>query len=144
MVRTLLIWLLVLALPAQGAMAATMAFCGPNHHGSTAAASAPHDAHAVHDHEHTVQGQAHSHSADELASDDASAVTSTSTSKNLGQADVQKCSVCASCCSATAVWGTVPKLPVVEPAATIFAEVVSVVPPFTADGPDRPPRIVFA
>jgi len=33
LVRTLLIWLLVLAVPAQGAAAATMAFCGPNHHG---------------------------------------------------------------------------------------------------------------
>lgn len=141
MVRTLLIWLLVLAIPAQGAMAATMAFCGPNHHGSTAAVSAPHDAHAVHgDHEHTAQGQAHT--ADELASD--TAADATSTSKNLGQADVQKCSVCASCCSATAVWGTVLKLPDVETDATVFAEVVSVVQPFTADGPDRPPRIVLA
>jgi hypothetical protein len=141
MVRTLLIWLLVLALPAQGAMAATMAFCGPNHHGSTAAASAPHDGHAVHeDHEHTAQGQAHS--VGDPASDTVSAASPAS--KNLGQADVQKCSVCASCCSATAVWGTVPKLPVVEPATTVFAEVVSVVQPFAADGPDRPPRIVLA
>ncbi len=39
-VRTVLVWLLVLALPMQGAAAATLAFCNPRHHASASAAGA--------------------------------------------------------------------------------------------------------
>ena len=49
LIRTLLIWLLALAIPAQGAAASTMAFCGAGHHGGTAAATAD-DAAAGHVH----------------------------------------------------------------------------------------------
>lgn len=127
MIRALLIWLLAVALPAQGAMAATMAFCGPNHH--ERAAAAPHHAGAAHAH-HAAAGH---HDASALASE-------TTAPDKFAQSDLQKCSVCAACCSAAAMHDATPKLPVLEPAHADFAALRAVVEPFSADGPDRPPR----
>jgi len=141
MLRALLIWLLVLALPAQGAIAATMVFCGPNHHGSAAAATASDDVHAQH-HDHTPTAPVHDHVAGGGTVDTASAESAAP--ERVGQADMKKCSVCASCCSATAIQSTVPKLPVLEPDSMVFATVVPVIEPFVADGPDRPPRPFLA
>lgn len=139
MLRTLLIWLLALALPVQGVMAATMVFCGPNHHDRAAAvahdadaAHQPHDV-AAHSHHEAADGQAQNTAANESAAPD-----------KFVQSDMQKCSVCASCCSAAAIHDTVPKLPVLEPAAAAFAALASAVEPFAADGPDRPPRHLLA
>jgi len=140
MLRTLLVWLLVLALPAQGAMAASMVFCGPNLHSSASSATAlavaqadrtqhEHHDHAPHDAAHAVEGQ---------ASEPASG--GSATPQPFAQGDMQKCSVCASCCSAAAIHGTVPNLPSFEPATAVFASLVPAVEAFTADGPDRPPR----
>jgi len=139
MLRTILIWLLVLALPAQGAIAATMVFCGPSHHGSSvvATSAAVDDAHAEH-HQHSHTTQAHDDVADGGANDSASAESAAPASP--GQADTKKCSVCASCCSANAIHSTAAKLPVLEPGRTLFTIVVPVIEPFAADGPDRPPR----
>jgi hypothetical protein len=139
MARMLLIWLLALALPAQGVMAATMVFCGPNHHDRAAAAS--HDAgsahrslgSAVNSHHEAVDGQAEYTAPGEAAE-----------SETLSPSGMQKCSVCASCCSVSAIHGTVPKLPALEPMAADFAALVPAVEPFTADGPDRPPRHLLA
>jgi hypothetical protein len=137
MLRTLLIWLLVLALPAQGAMAASMAWCGPNHHASASSATAllvdqtahEHHEHAPHDAAHAVEGQA------------GEAVSGGSaTPQPLAQGDMQKCSVCASCCSAAVIHSAEANLPGAEPGATVFATLVPAVEPFAADGPDRPPR----
>jgi hypothetical protein len=141
MVRTLLIWLLVLALPAQGAMAATMAFCGPNHHAAAYAAAAKLGAQAEHEH-HEHATHAAIHVADGQDSETAS--VESATPEPFAQSDMQKCSVCASCCSAAAIQSTVAKLPSFEPAATVFATVAAAVEPFAADGPDRPPRHLLA
>ena len=141
MVRTLLIWLLALALPAQGVIAATMVFCGPNHHDRASVATTAHDADAVHQ---AQDSSAHSHhetadaQAEYTASDEAAAPEKFSAS------GMQKCSVCASCCSAAAIHDTVAKLPVFEPMAADFAVLAPAVEPFAADGPDRPPRYVLA
>jgi len=139
MVRTLLIWLLVLALPAQGAMAATMAFCGPDHHASAAAAELGVPAEHEH-HEHASHSVAHAADGQDLET----ASTGSATPEPFAQSDMQKCSVCASCCSAAAIQSTVPKLPRFEPAAAVFATVPAAVEPYAADGPDRPPRHLLA
>ena len=116
LVRTLLIWLLVLAVPAQGAAAATMAFCGPNHHGSSSArvevsaATSKHSHHGGAESVHEVRSGA---STTMAAADDVPTVM------KVNQASKQKCSVCASCCSMGAILTA-------------------------ADGPDRPPRNVLA
>ena len=133
MVQMLLIWLLALALPAQGVIAATMVFCGPNHHDRAAAAAVAHDADAAHSHPEAADEQAENTASDETAAPD-----------KFPQSGLQKCSVCASCCSAAAIHDTVPKLPVFEPVAAEFAALASAVEPFAADGPDRPPRHLLA
>ena len=50
LIRTLLIWLLMLAIPAQGVAAAAMAFCGPKHHGGGSAVTVDRAASPVHAH----------------------------------------------------------------------------------------------
>ena len=141
MVRTLLIWLLALALPAQGVMAATMIFCGPNHDGRAPAVAAAHHADAAHQLQDS-SARAHDTMADAQAEDTAS--DEAAAPDKFAQSAQQKCSVCASCCSAAAIHDTVPKLPVLEPVAADFAALAPTVEPFAADGPDRPPRHIFA
>jgi hypothetical protein len=129
-VRTFLIWLLVLAVPAQGAAAATMAFCGPNHHGGGFARAEV----GATVSEHTHHGDAVSmHEFDA----DVSAIVKAS------QAAKQQCSVCASCCSLGAILTTVPVVPATDSVPTVFITVVPTVDAFAADGPDRPPRNVL-
>ena len=129
MFRAVLICLLMLALPTQGALAATMAFCGPNHHDRAAGAGAAHHTDSTHAHHAGADGHA-----------EATAAGPTAAPDKFAQSDLQKCSVCASCCSAAAIYDTVPKLPVLEPAVADFVFLVPAVEPFAADGPDRPPR----
>ncbi len=112
--RLTLIWLLALALPAQGLAAATMAFC-PLHHAAPAA----------------LVGLA---AAPEHCGDAASAQ----------QADGHKCSACAAgcaaCCSAAAMHSIA--LQVLEPslAPQVFAAVLGAVKNHSPSGPERPPR----
>ena len=141
MVRTLLIWLLALALPAQGVMAATMVFCGPDHRDQASAAAAAHDAGVAHDAQHfnsQPDPAAQDSHAGEAAADE------TAAPDKFAQSEMQKCSVCAACCSAAAIHDTLPKLTAIAPAAVDFAALEAVVEPLASDGPDRPPRHVLA
>lgn len=168
LVRTVLIWLLVLALPAQGAAAATMAFCSPNHHsaGSTAvsrqiAAVDPGLATQQHAHPHAVAGDlaSHTHSpaaqrgvgVDDHAVSSASSYTAADSVSSAGDlsaaklahADKHKCSACASCCSAAVIGSTVLNVPAPGVTPTVFISVVPTVERFSSDGPDRPPRVLL-
>ena len=145
LIRTLLVWLLVLAVPAQGAAAVTMAFCGPNHHGGSTAASAPQAGPAEHSSHHgDGQGTPGHHEAAAQADESDAAAARPATSSPGGHAVKQKCSACASCCSL----GAIPSPPLSVPAPavtpTVFSAIVPTVSAFAADGPDRPPRIVLA
>ena len=144
LVRTLLIWLLVLAVPAQGAAAATMAFCGPSHHGDAVAARAVPTLPAKHAHLHADTQSVHGHH--DMAQADAVTTASDSSSApaKAVHTDKQKCSVCASCCSIGAILNTVLAVPAPNPAPTVFYAVVPAVDALAAGGPDRPPRIVLA
>jgi hypothetical protein len=133
MARILLIWLLALALPAQGVIAATMVFCGPNHHHRASVAAAAHDAYAAHSHHHDADRHGDAMTADDTVAPD-----------KFAQSVLQKCSVCASCCSTAAICDTVPKPPILKPVAAHFAALATHVEPFAADGPDRPPRRLLA
>ena len=145
LIRTFLIWLMVLAVPAQGAAAVTMAFCGPNHHGGAAATLAQPIGPAEHSN-HRVDAQSpHVHHATAAQADeDNSALASSETSSQGGHAVKQKCSVCASCCSIGAILSPVLAVPAPAASPTVFRAVVATVGAFAADGPDRPPRIVLA
>lgn len=151
----MLIWLLALALPAQGATAAIMAFCNPNHHAAAlhgaAAEPAPqrpldeHPAHTAHAHSgHDTDGAEHPAHIQPAGKAPASAgsVPGAEVTK-LAHADKHQCSACASCCSAAAVHNTVLSVPAPEVTPTVFIAVVATVERFTADGPDRPPRIIL-
>ena len=124
-VRTLLVWCLVLALPIQGAAAATMAWCGSHHSapaGVVVAAAvetmADVDAHAGH---HAHAHERHSSSAADVA-------------------DPHKCSACAACCSVAVIGPMVLAVPAPDLTSTVWTAVVPTVEKFSADGPDRPPR----
>ena len=145
LIRALFIWLLMLAVPTQGAAAATMAFCGPGHHGGGAAAQmqaaapdshAHHDGAAAADYEHPqVAAVAHEYS---------SASTASVASAKVGHASKHQCSACVSCCSVGAILNSVLAVPVPVFTPTVFSAVVPSVDTFAAEGPDRPPRIVPA
>ena len=138
-VRALLIWLLVLAIPAQGAAAAIMVPCGPNHHTGGAAQSAfsataslhAHHGAALHAQAFDLRGAA------VMIADDA-----TATAKP-GPGARQTCSACASCCSSNAMLTWVPVVSSNDSAPAVFDTVVLTVDAFAADGPDRPPRNSF-
>lgn len=143
--RALLIWLLVLAVPAQGAAAATMAFCGPNHHGdaavtylhsTTAASIGHHDSPAASHHEKikaTAQEDEDSH-----------ASSSSVAAAKIDPASKHKCSACASCCSIGAILNSVLAVPSPFFTPTVFSDLVPSVEALASEGPDRPPRFVFA
>lgn len=154
-IRLLLIWLLVLAVPAQGAAAATMVLCGPNHHGGGAgvamvhaqagglSSTSPHDRPHAHPNDHT-QHSAATHAAHDHAVADVPAVGEASAPAQGIHAGQHKCSACASCCSVSAMLSPVLAVPVPDIEPTVFSAVVPSVEAFSADGPDRPPRIVLA
>lgn len=137
-VRTLLVWCLVLALPIQGAVAATMARCGSHHSapaGVVVAAAvetmADADAHAGH-HGHARQMPSAA-AADVADPGRASGAT-------LATADPHKCSACAACCSVAVIGRMVLAVPAPDLTSTVLIAVVPTVEKFSADGPDRPPR----
>lgn len=143
--RSLLIWLLVLAVPAQAAAAASMAFCGPGHHPSAVAMPLAQAGHSVHaHHEGDAPGGQAQHFMAEQAVDasDATAADLPTPAKTTkaAKADKQKCSVCASCCSGGAILSTMPQLVAPEFGATEFVAVARAIPVVAAGGPDRPPR----
>ena len=149
LMRTLLVWLLVLAVPAQGVAAATMAFCGSHHQGGTAATHAQQTAPSAHAH---AQAHARAH-AQGKHGDHAPATVSQAHSADVGgsaalatsaHADAQKCSACAACCSFGALLNSVLALAAPDLTPTVFSVVVPTVDAFAVDGPDRPPRIVLA
>ena len=144
--RTLLIWLIVLAVPAQGAAAATMAYCGPNHHGGGGAAvQALETESAEHSNHRSGTHNAHAHHDMAAQADEGnSAAADSAASPQGGHAVEQKCSACASCCSISVILSSPIAVPVPAVTPTVFSAVVLSVAAFATDGPDRPPRIALA
>jgi hypothetical protein len=127
-VKSLRVWLLVLlafALPMKGAMAVAVLCAGESGHvhASVAAGNShdhanpdsgsAHDSHAKHDH---ASGQAH----------------------DVGD----KCSACASCCSASAPIAAAFVLPQASPATAEFPSHRTPTAEFLSDGQERPPRSI--
>ncbi|ABM94593.1 hypothetical protein [Methylibium petroleiphilum] len=144
LIRALLIWLLVLAVPAQGAAAATMAFCGPNHHGGGPAAQMRTAAPSNHSHHDGAIAAEHEHPQAEAQAQADKGSSASAASAKVSDASKHKCSACASCCSAGAILSSVLAVPAPVFTPTVFSTVVPGVDTFAADGPDRPPRIVLA
>ncbi|MBA3598245.1 MAG: hypothetical protein H0W40_12855 [Methylibium sp.] len=156
--RIVLAWLLVLALPVQGVAAQAMLFCGPMH--STAAfgsatptVAATHHDHALHEHGASpaaVVTEAHAHGAmnahapqqaDPSNAEPQASGEETST-QPLPSAEMSSatCSVCASCCSMAAI-----ATALVVPDTLSFSPVYTLSPfephaSLAAGGLERPPK----
>ena len=159
MLTSVMIWLVAIAVPAQGIAAATMMHCGVGSHHAQAASNKvealPH-AHLVAPVDHAAhQHASHPDPDADTASEPVQSTTSSDASgtarPDKGVGDVkavktaaQKCSVCASCCAGLALPSTAVILPSLDP-----AHEVTVLPPREAasvvvDGPERPPRVLRA
>ena len=142
-VRSLLIWLMVLAVPVQAIAASGMQHCGPGHQmmqaGLTAASSAD-------EHEQAQDGAPHEHPqaatvpADQQTADD----VSDTTLKAGALGNDYTCSACANCCSAVGLPSTVVRLPEPPIAAHASALSASALLSFVPGGLDRPPRTFLA
>ena len=140
-----LVWLLVLAVPAQAIAAVTMAFCGPNHHTGGVATLGQQTAQAAQAHHGSVEVGLHAHPDSATGSDAQTSASAEATAPaQPSDASGQKCSACASCCFAGAIFNTLLAVPAPVAAPTVFDAVVPSVEFVAADGPDRPPRIVLA
>jgi len=117
LLKLLLVWTIVLAIPAQGMAAAALQFCGPGHHRMQAAVA------------HAQQASHHHDDIGEAAVSDVAA---------------SKCSACGSCCTPAALFNEFPVLPeAVLVSAYQPPAPVAVVTGIT-DGLERPPRPVLA
>lgn len=126
-----MMWLLAVALPLQGSVAATLRVCGPGHDRMAMAAAviAEHD-HAAHHHDGAV-ASAHDAAAGAAAQD-------------LHKSAQHKCSACAACCVTAALPASVLRfeaaVDAVAPPPAFFSSPVA----FLTDGPERPPRLPLA
>jgi hypothetical protein len=135
-IRTLVVWLLALALPMQGVAAATLVFCGQaSHHERHQAVAAG-----------VVHADVHSHANAEVAASAATAATAAIHGGDCQPASAEghTCSACAACCSVGAMLSPVPTVPMPDSAPIEFLMLVRAIGAFVADGLDRPPRRVFA
>ena len=140
--KTLIAFLLIVAIPVQGFAATAMGMCATNHHSGAVTAQATHhhapnqkQAHAqAHSHAHSHANQHAAQMHHELVSNEQVVATSTS---DLGHG---KCSACASCCVALAI---VSQLPVAQNASAPTLAIPFVAATFSnhiSDGLDPPPR----
>lgn len=137
--KTLLLWLLIAALPIQGAAAVIKASCGPRHHSASVEFNVP-------EHHHSADTTAHNHAfEDATALEKQAQVSDTVTVSKTDQSAKLPlnsfCSACAACCA-----GAVAPPPTVSLAPTFVLVETAVRPSvesftgFVPAGPERPPR----
>lgn len=139
-VKTLLMCFLVSAIPAQGVAAATVALCGPNHHGGGSAAGKASATLTLHSH----------HVEPPLTHKLGFGVSTTVAFADDAPADghgtpvaEQKCNACASCCFVGAILNTLPVVPATEPAPAMCTAVVATVDAVAPTALTAPPRNVL-
>jgi hypothetical protein len=132
--KTLLIWLLILVLPAQAIASTAKSSCGPRHHAVSELGA--HGTHALQTHhcsDHSAHAADGRHGAADAGNDCHAAAH--------GKFKSSFCSACAACCVGAAV---IPAMPDWTPASgNSFIAVACAVPALTAyipSGPERPPR----
>ena len=135
LLKTLLLWLLLAALPVQGMAAATMAACGSTSH----AGSAPTSFAGHHQHEAATAMSTRSVAHDHTASD-----TSPYKAHHVKH-DASVCGACANCCPGALALSPAPisipqRATTITPPAYPFPLVTSFIPP----APERPPKRLVA
>jgi hypothetical protein len=147
--RTILVWVMALAMPLQGMAASAMLFCAPGHagvlQGPGPAAAAVGGSHAAHAHHHGHDADAMDQAAPTIeVAADAPCAGADGPSDPPPHHGKFSCSACAACCSALCLptsfvlpTPSIPEhvapMPTVEPVAS-----------HQPDGLDRPPRTVLA
>jgi predicted cobalt transporter CbtA len=139
--KTLLLWLLIAALPLQGFAAAMLVSCGSAHDDSLQVAIMNDEHHddsaAVHSHHHDV-ADADSSSSDSTANADKSSATH-------DKHQHSSCSVCAACCvGAVAPPSALNFTPVHSGSETVVISPAPLVTGYIPGGLERPPRHIFA
>ena len=122
------IWLLAIALPAQGLAAATMLHCAPQRSHATSSAHPGH--------EHLGAATSHHHASEHDAVDQGYA----GDGKHNVKTPLHKCSACATCCIGLALPSAAQAMPEPLAAPTARPEPAVVHAAFLTSGPDRPPR----
>lgn len=151
-VRAVLVWVMVIAMPMQGMAASLMLFCGPSHErmlqGPVVAASAARPAQAGEPaHDHAGAGHAvHDHAAqgDRVVSQPALGADADSAHGLSAHDGKVSCSACAACCSALALPASFSLPEVVRVAHPMQTSASAPVASHQPDGPDRPPRASLA
>ena len=147
--RFVLMWLLILAVPAQGFAAASMLNCGPGHHRTPVAHS-----HAGHSHEHAAAAviaqhghddalAGHSHAA-EAGAEASGSDHHIAKGSTIHKAMKGSCSACSSCCTAAAIPSAVVTFEATRAHDFFDPLTPRAVVSFVADGPERPPRFILA
>ncbi len=134
LLKAALVWLVMLAIPAQGFAAATMLFCGPMHERMGAGTA------SAHAHSNGVEPGHDHHAAPMERAAGAGLSDATFDPERSGEFAKSTCSACANCCVGTALVAVSASLPLIDAASE---PVVSIVPHsigFVTDGPKRPPR----
>lgn len=149
--KSLLLYLLMLAIPAQGFAASTLLFCGPAHQRVTTAQESDHHSGHGHSYARAADHQAHVLPAVSVDSVGLASIDAEGDSTNndyalgiAGEPGKLSCSACAACCMGVAAPASDQKL---QPAglasermaATSFRHIG-----FVTDGPRRPPRSFLA
>lgn len=134
LLRTLLTWLLLAAVPLQGYAASAMLFCGAAHARTDAVVD-----HAAHGH----AGHAHDQDAVE---DTIAAGTDGHQSSSLDPSGLMHggCSVCASCCSGAALPAATITAAFAQPHASPSQQTEHAAPDQTPARLERPPRTALA
>ena len=139
--RSLLIWLMALALPIQAVAAAGMLHCGAAHRlmqvGSAAAV-------ALDAHDHVHEAVPHEHGDAGLDLEMSAGDSSDAGSSTTALGDDYTCSACANCCSAVALPASMVRLPAPPIAAHAAALPATNIDSFMPSGIERPPRTFLA
>lgn len=123
--HTMMIWLMLLAIPVQGFAAASMMLCAP-----VAARADVHTSAGPHDHAAMLAAQA-SNTPDQPTIP--------------GQHVAGKCGVCAACCMGIVMMtSTLPVLPVFDFVSQHHAADTTFLPSVIPDHPERPPQLSLA
>jgi hypothetical protein len=131
--RSVLTWLLLVAVPLQGYAAAGMLFCGALSERAPVAAGAAHH----HDHGSSPLDGTHQHAATAVANDDG-------TYWDLHGVMHGKCSACSSCCGVAALPSAPMASAAFEPRATPFIEYERADTGHGSARLERPPRLNLA
>ena len=141
--RSLLIWLMVLAMPVQAVAAASMQHCGAAHRlmqmGSTAAVTPDGD-----DPAHDATPHLHADAGTGLDADLSAGNSSDTSLSATPLVDDFTCSACANCCSAVALPSSLVRLPAPDIEVHASALPGSGLISFMSGGIDRPPRTFLA